>query len=271
MNITFIGGGNMASALISGLTKQGCSPADIRVVEISAEGRERLHLTFGVAVFECIDSAALASDIVVLAVKPQQLREIAAQLQGKIAGKLVVSIAAGVRGPDLARWLGGHPQLVRAMPNTPAMIQSGITGLYALSGVSDAQKHQAEAVLSAVGTVVWLDAETQMDAITAVSGSGPAYAFYFMEALEQAARKFGFADGAARHLAVETFLGAAKLAAASDEDLATLRARVTSQGGTTERALLSMETATVKAHIVRAIQAAAERSRELGDELGRAE
>ena len=270
MNITFIGGGNMATALISGLLQQGGSPSAIRVVEVSAEGRERLRGKYAVAVHEKLTAAALDSDIVVLAVKPQQLREVAAQLQGQLTGKLVISIAAGVRGADLARWLGGHTQLVRAMPNTPAMILSGITGLYALAGVSEEQKHQAEAVLSAVGTVVWLDAETQMDAITAVSGSGPAYVFYFMEALENAAREFGFPDGAARHLAVETFLGAAKLAAASDEDLATLRTRVTSKGGTTERALLTMETAAVKANIVRAIQAAAERSRELGDELGKA-
>ena len=270
MNITFIGGGNMAGALISGLTKQGCPSASIRVVERSPEARAQLQQKFGVATFDQPDAQALACDILVLAVKPQQLREAAAQLQGKLEGKLVISIAAGVRAPDLARWLGGHEQLVRAMPNTPAMILSGITGLYALPGVSAEQKHQAEGVLSAVGTVVWLDAETQMDAITAVSGSGPAYAFYFMEALEAAAREFGFATGAARHLAVETFLGAAKLAAASDEDLATLRARVTSKGGTTERALVTMETDAVKASIVRAVKAAAERSRELGDELGKA-
>jgi pyrroline-5-carboxylate reductase len=270
MNITFIGGGNMSTALISGLIKQNCPPSSIRVVELSPEGRDRLHSSFGVAVFEHPDALALASDIVLLAVKPQQLREVAEQLHGKLAGKLVISIAAGVRAPDLARWLGGHQQLVRAMPNTPAMILSGITGLYALPEVSAEQKSQAEAVLNAVGAVVWLGAETQMDAITAVSGSGPAYVFYFMEALQAAAREFGFNDGTARHLAVETFLGAAKLAAASDEDLAVLRARVTSKGGTTERALLTMETDAVKANIVRAVQAAAERSRELGDELGKA-
>jgi pyrroline-5-carboxylate reductase len=270
MNITFIGGGNMANALIAGLTIQGCAPDAIRVVEITPEGRERLHGKYGVAVHENIDAPALDSDIVVLAVKPQQLRAVATQLHGKLAGKLVISIAAGVRADDLARWLGGHGQLVRAMPNTPAMILSGISGLYALPDVTDEQKQQAEGVLSAVGTVMWLDHETQMDAITAVSGSGPAYAFYFMEALESAAREFGFPSGAARHLAVETFLGAAKLAAAGDEDLSVLRERVTSKGGTTERALLSMEENTVKDNIVRAIKAAAERSRELGDELGKA-
>ena len=269
MNITFIGGGNMAGALISGLTSQGHPPAALRVVEISPEGRSRLQQQYGVATFEQMDAKALECDLLVLAVKPQQLREVAAQLQGKVDGKLVISIAAGIRAPDLARWLGGHQQLVRAMPNTPAMIQSGITGLYALPGVTDTQKQQAESVLKAVGTVVWLDSEAQMDAITAVSGSGPAYAFYFMEALESAALEFGFAADAARSLAVETFLGSAKLAAGSDESLATLRARVTSKGGTTERALLSMESATVKTHIVRAIQAAAERSRELGEELGK--
>jgi pyrroline-5-carboxylate reductase len=270
MNITFIGGGNMAVALISGLLQQGASAASLRVVEILAQARERLHAEFGIAVHETLDDGALESDIVVLAVKPQQLREATARLQGKLDGKLVISIAAGVRGADLARWLGNHAQLVRAMPNTPAMILAGITGLYALPGVSEEQKRQAEGILGAVGKVVWLAEEARMDAITAISGSGPAYAFYFMEALEAAAHEFGFPAGQARALAVETFLGAAKLAAASDEELATLRARVTSKGGTTERALLTMESAAVKTGIVRGIQAAAERSRELGDELGRA-
>ncbi|MBS4095705.1 MAG: pyrroline-5-carboxylate reductase [Sulfuricella sp.] len=269
MNITFIGGGNMASALISGLLQQGTLASSVRVVEISPEGRERLQTQYRVATFDSLSAAALAGEIVVLAVKPQQLREVAAQLQGMLTGKLVVSIAAGVRAADLARWLGGHPQLVRAMPNTPAMILSGITGLYALPEVSATQKQQAESVLKAVGAVVWLDSESGMDAITAVSGSGPAYVFYFMEALQDAARQFGFADPEARRLAVDTFLGAAKLAASSDEDLATLRARVTSKGGTTERAITTMEGDAVKAAIVRAVQGAAERSRELGDLLGK--
>jgi pyrroline-5-carboxylate reductase len=270
VNITFIGGGNMASALISGLLQQGTPAAAVRVVEISPEGRERLQNQYGVVTFDQLSDAALAGEILVLAVKPQQLREVSAQLQGRISGKLVISIAAGVRAGDLSRWLGGHPQLVRAMPNTPAMILSGITGLYALSEVSAAQKEQAQTVLGAVGAVVWLTEESAMDAITAVSGSGPAYVFYFMEALQNAARQFGFADAEARRLAVDTFLGAAKLAAASDEDLATLRARVTSKGGTTERAITTMESDAVQASIIRAVQGAAERSRELGDLLGKA-
>jgi len=270
MNITFIGGGNMAGALIAGLTMQESAPNAIRVVEISPEGRVRLHALYPVEIYENIDAQALDSDIVVLAVKPQQLRAVAMQLQGKIAGKLVISIAAGVRTPDLVRWLGGHDRLVRAMPNTPATILSGITGLYAMPCVTDEQKLQVESVMSAVGTVMWQETEDRMDAITAVSGSGPAYAFYFMEALEAAASELGFASGAARHLAVETFLGAAKLAAASDESISTLRTRVTSKGGTTERALLSMDENAVKGSIMRAVKAAAERSRELGDELGRA-
>lgn len=269
MNITFIGGGNMASALISGLLQQGAAASTVGVVEISPEGRTRVAEKYGVAVFEALSDAALAADILVLAVKPQQLREVAMQLQGRIDGKLVISIAAGIRAGDLARWLGNHRQLVRAMPNTPAMILAGITGLYALEEVSSEQKTQAEGVLDAVGKVVWLDNESGMDAITAVSGSGPAYAFYFMEALETAAREFGFPAGQARALSVETFLGAAKLAAASDEDLATLRARVTSKGGTTERAITTMDGDGVQAAIVRAVQGAAERSRELGDILGK--
>lgn len=269
MDISFIGGGNMASALIGGLIAQGFDAARIRVVEISPESREALRARYGVQVFGGMDAAAVAADVVVLAVKPQQLKEVATALTPMLSRQLVVSIAAGVRAPDLARWLGGYRQLVRVMPNTPAMVSSGMSGLYALPEVTPAQRQQAETVLRAVGKSLWLTEETEMDAVTAVSGSGPAYVFYFMEAMQAAATEFGFTPEQARTLTLETFLGAARLAAQSDEDAATLRARVTSKGGTTERALANMEQAGVKAAIVQAIHAAAERSRELGDALGK--
>jgi pyrroline-5-carboxylate reductase len=269
MNITFIGGGNMAGALITGLLQKGYDPTAIGVVEISAESRAQLSEKFGVATYEEISAAAVAADIIVLAVKPQQLHGVAVQLQGRLDGKLIISIAAGVRSADLSSWLGGHGVIVRAMPNTPAMVLAGVAGLYALPGVPEHQRRQAETILGAVGSTLWTEREEQMDAITAISGSGPAYVFLLIEALQGAAVELGFTLGEARILSQETFLGTAKLASQSGEDAATLRARVTSKGGTTERAILVMEAAGVKRIIAQAAQAACERSRELGDELGK--
>lgn len=269
MDISFIGGGNMASALIAGLTAQGYEGENLCVVEISREAREALQSRHPIRVFATIEAAPIACDVIVLAVKPQQLREVASALAPRLQHQLVISIAAGVRADDLARWLGGHRLLVRAMPNTPAMVSCGMTGLYALPGVSPGQRQQAETILRAVGATLWLDEESRMDALTAISGSGPAYVFYFMEAMQAAAAELGFSQQQARTLTQETFAGAARLAMQSPEDAATLRARVTSKGGTTERALATLEQAGVKAAIVKAIQAATERSRELGDALGR--
>ena len=250
MNITFIGGGNMASALIGGLIKQGFKAGNIRVVDISRENLESLQSRYQVQTFAELGSTAAASEVIVLAVKPQQLHGVASALAPLLQQQLVISIAAGVRADDLSRWLGDYRQLVRTMPNTPAMVSSGMTGLYALPEVLPAQREQAESVLQAVGSTLWLEEEGQMDAITAVSGSGPAYVFYFMEAMQAAAVELGFSPQQARTLTLETFLGAARLAAQSDEDAATLRARVTSKGGTTERALNTMEDANIKAAIV---------------------
>lgn len=268
MKITFIGGGNMAGALIGGLIQRGFNPGDIHVVEINDDARASLTRAFKLHTYPAICAAAAATDLIVLAVKPQQLRAVAGELKPLLQKQVVVSIAAGVRAQDLARWLGDYPRLVRAMPNTPAMVRAGVTGLYALPGVSPAEREQAQQVLEAVGACVWLDEETQMDAVTAVSGSGPAYVFYFIEALEAAALELGLSAAQGRELALATFLGAAQLARQSPDDPATLRAKVTSKGGTTERALLSMEQADVKKLIQCAVRAAAERSRELGDELG---
>jgi pyrroline-5-carboxylate reductase len=269
MQITFIGGGNMATALIAGLIQKGFEPARIRVVEIAAEHQERLRQTFGVQVYPALSREAVADATLVLAVKPQHLFAVATELREWLDSQLVISIAAGVRADDLSRWLGEHELLVRAMPNTPALVVSGITGLYALPKVDADQRQQAETILGAVGTTLWLEREAQMDAVTAVSGSGPAYVFYFMEALQEAGIRLGFAPDQARRLSVETFLGAARLALQSPEDLATLRARVTSKGGTTERAIQTMEAEHIGHAVIRAVDAACERSRELGDELGK--
>ncbi len=269
MNITFIGGGNMANAIIGGLLKKGYAADALRVVEIDATARAKLAQQYSVATCERIDAAAVAGDCVVLAIKPQNMREVATALRPHIKQQLIISIAAGIRGTDLARWLGGYSRIVRAMPNTPALVGAGCTGLYAMPGATKEDAASAEAVLGAVGTTLIVQSEEQLDAITAVSGSGPAYVFYFIEALQQAALDLGLAPDAARRLAIETFAGAVKLAAESPEDAATLRARVTSKGGTTAAALASMQTARVKEAIASAVKAANERSRELGIELGK--
>lgn len=269
MNICFIGGGNMATVLIGGLLGQGFAAEELSVVEINAENRARLELDFNVRAFENIIEGISGSEVIVLAVKPQQLREVAQQLAPSLSGQLLISIAAGIRTADLTRWSGSQT-IVRAMPNTPALIQSGMTGMYAMPSVNPLQREQAQRILSAVGDVLWLDDETMVDAVTAISGSGPAYVFYMIEALQEAAIKLGFDSKDARQLSVATFLGGSKLAAASSEEVAVLRARVTSKNGTTERALESLAENGVAGHIVQAAMAAEARSREMGDELGRA-
>jgi pyrroline-5-carboxylate reductase len=269
MGITFIGGGNMASAIIGGLLKTGhVSAASVRVIDPAADARRRLAQQYDIATFETVSAAAVDSDCIVLAVKPQQMREVAKSLRPLLVRQLVISIAAGIRAQDIGRWLGGYPKIARAMPNTPALVGAGCAGLYALPGVEAEERTQAAGILEAVGTTLWVDREEELDAITALSGSGPAYVFYFIEALQQAGIEMGFEAGIARRLALDTFAGAIKLAQAGDEDVATLRARVTSKGGTTERAVHSLEADDVKRRIVTAVRAAEQRSRELGNELG---
>ncbi|MDK9724021.1 MAG: pyrroline-5-carboxylate reductase [Sterolibacteriaceae bacterium MAG5] len=268
MKITFIGGGNMAIALIGGLRKQGFSAAGIQVVEPVPEARDRLTDVFGVRCAPTLDASAMACEVLVLAVKPQQMKEAVAPAIGHLKDQLVISIAAGLRLADLSRWLGGHRRLVRTMPNTPALIGAGITGLYADASVDKEGRDTAEKILTAVGRTVWIDEEAKMDAVTAISGSGPAYVFYFIEALETAAINLGFDSFAARTLAVETFLGAARLADNTTEPVSTLRERVTSKGGTTAAALDSFAADAIAAAIERGVQAANARGKELGDILG---
>lgn len=268
MKLGFIGGGNMAAAMIGGLLQKGFARQDIVVAEQHAERRAWMADEFGV---DMVDDAirALTAEIVVLAVKPQQLRAALCCLPQPRPEQLIVSIAAGVRACDISRWLHGHPTVVRAMPNTPALVGAGITGLYALPAVSEAQKAQATQLLEAVGSVVWVDTEAQIDAVTAISGSGPAYVFLFIEALEQAAVDLGLSAENARQLALQTFLGASALAIKDKSPLAELRARVTSKGGTTERGLLALEEGGVKYVIGMAARAAAERAQEMGVLFGK--
>jgi len=276
MNICFIGGGNMASAMIGGLLGKGFAAQQISVVEIDPANRERLKSKFGVlALAEQDQQTIQKSDVVVLAVKPQQMETVAIQLGPNLsAGTIVLSIAAGIRINDLAKWLDHGSQgfvLVRAMPNTPALVGAGMTGLYSFplkEMLTQQQRECIEAIVGAIGEFVWIQGDDDMNAVTAVSGSGPAYFFYFIEALEQAGKELGLPEQTARKLALETALGAARLAHESTEDPATLRTRVTSKNGTTERALLSMEANHVRQHIITAVKAAAERAKEMGDELG---
>ncbi len=269
MKIAFIGGGNMATAMLGGLLQQGYHAADIGVVEVVAEARARLVEQFKVQAFATPTPALLAAPLIVFAVKPQQLAEVSRSVAASLSRQLVISVAAGIRATDLSRWLDGHQNIVRVMPNTPALVQAGIAGLFALPAVSADGRARAEALMRSVGEVIWVDNEEAIDAVTAVSGSGPAYVFYFIEALEQAALELGLSAEAARKLSLYTFSGAAKLAHGSSDGVAELRARVTSKGGTTERALLALDQSQVKQKFVAAVRQAAERSRELGYEFGK--
>jgi pyrroline-5-carboxylate reductase len=269
MKISFIGGGNMAAALIGGLANKVTAGKHVHVVDINADALQNLAAKFGVTTASAIDETLAQSDIIVLAVKPQQLKEVVAQLKPFVSKQLILSIAAGIRIDDLSRWLGGHSAIVRAMPNTPALIGKGITGLVATTGVSAAQKDMAGKILQTVGETVWLDGEHLIDAVTGVSGSGPAYVFYFIEAMQEAAVALGLTPEQGIALAKATFAGASELAINSDEPVSVLRERVTSKGGTTYAGLTSLADSGVKEAIGRAVKAAADRGRALGEEFGR--
>ncbi len=256
----------MAAALIGGMLQQGLSNADVRVVDVSEPARDRFE-KMGIAAHAKWDFEDPA-DVVVFAVKPQQMKQAVSSVSGHCGSALVVSIAAGIRCADIARWLAGHGRIVRVMPNTPALIGAGVSGLYATEGVDENDRQVAGKILAAAGKVIWFDRETMLDAVTAVSGSGPGYVFYFIEALEEAATTLGLDAEAARSLAIETFLGAAKLAANGADEPAVLRAKVTSKGGTTESAIDYMQRQNIKRHIVEAVQRAEQRARELGDSFG---
>lgn len=275
LKISFIGGGNMASALIGGLIKKGVAAKNIFVADPYDQTRQRLESELSVITAQNIKKLAAhieSSNVVVMAVKPQQFKEASLELAEVLSAfntkPLCLSVAAGIRTSDMAAWLG-HTRLVRAMPNTPALISQGMTGLYTSTNTSSDDKQLAEDICQAVGKVVWVDNEKQMDDITAVSGSGPAYVFAFLEALENAAIAQGLNPDQARLLAIQTVQGAASLAAQSSEPPSVLREKVTSKGGTTYAALQVLEKESWSQIMAKAIAAASARGAEMGDEFSR--
>jgi pyrroline-5-carboxylate reductase len=270
MRITFIGGGNMAAALIGGLLAHDRSRAsDIRIVDPAQAQRVSLAKRFGVSTFAVPSAEALDSEVWVLAVKPQHMRTAIPDLMPWLHGQLVISIAAGIRANDLSRWLGRHTRIVRAMPNTPALVGEGVTGLAPLPGLTQTDRTIAGEILGAVGETVWVDDESLLDAVTAVSGSGPAYVFHFMEAMLAGAIRLGLDADQAKALVLATFRGATTLASRADEPPSALRERVTSKGGTTAAALAVMTERGIADTIGDALEAARKRSEELGKEFGR--
>jgi len=268
--IAFIGGGNMANSLIGGLVSNGYPANKITVSDLDAEKLLFLSDAFGVNTTQDSDKLTLSADILVLAVKPQHMQVVVESLKESAQKKkpVLVSIAAGICVEALDTWIGGNIPIVRCMPNTPALVKAGATGLYANAQVSKGQKDQVESLLRAVGVTVWVKTEGELDAVTALSGSGPAYFFLVMEALESAAIDAGLSQETAQLLTQETALGAAKMALASSETAGVLRQRVTSPGGTTERAIGVMTEQGLPDILHKAVLAARDRSVELSNELG---
>jgi pyrroline-5-carboxylate reductase len=274
--LAFIGGGNMAAALISGLTKRGVSAGRMVVADPSEEQLERLVRDYAVKTAADNVSAVQGAEVVVLAVKPQQMRAVALGLAPHLAASpallasppLLISVAAGIPHASLARWFGAHIPVIRTMPNRPALNGFGATGLYAPAGVGAAYRALAETIMAAVSATVWVEHESQMDTVTALSGSGPAYFFLFMEALEAAAHERGLPTDIAHRLTLETAFGAAQMARQSADSLATLREQVTSKGGTTAAALEVLNAAGLRAIVAHAVAAADRRSAELAAEFG---
>jgi pyrroline-5-carboxylate reductase len=268
--LTFIGGGNMAGSLIGGLIADGWDPACIRVADTSTQRLRQLSEQFAITTTTSNSEAAVHADVIVLAVKPQIIKSVTQEIAGIVSQQqpLIISIAAGIPAAALGNWLGKSAAIVRTMPNTPALVQSGATALYASTSVTEEQRSIAESILRSVGVAIWVDDEAQMDAVTALSGSGPAYFFLFMEALQRAGQEMGLAEDTARLLVLQTAFGAAKMALESNEDAATLRLQVTSPGGTTEHAIDTFQAGGFQVLVSKALQAAAERSRELAEKFG---
>ena len=265
--IAFIGGGNMASAIIGGLLRQGLSASQIEVVEPFGPARDKLREQFGIKAQEMPGAQLARAGLVVWAVKPQTFKEAAAMARTHTATALHLSVAAGIRSDSIAGWLGTQ-RVVRSMPNTPALVGKGITALFARAAVTPADRASVEHVIATTGEHLWVDEEQDLDTVTALSGSGPAYVFFFLEAMQQAGSELGLTPAQAYKLAVATFAGASALAAASDDPPQLLRERVTSKGGTTHAAITSMENDGVKEMFMRAMKAAHKRAGELGDEFG---
>jgi pyrroline-5-carboxylate reductase len=267
MRISFIGGGNMAGAILAGLHRKHGQAVQLHVVDRNADKLARFEREFGATHSLALTPADLDADIVVLAIKPQQLKELAAEIAPHLHGQLIVSVAAGVRTSKLAGWLGGYDRLVWAMPNTPAQVGAGMTGLYATPAVDASQRQQASTLFEAVGQVVWLGDEARMDNLTAISGCGPAYVFLMVEGLTAAAQAQGFTPEEARQMAEQTFFGAVRLLENAGEDAASLRAKVTSKKGVTEQGILSMQADDLAGVIGRGVEKARLRSIELGELL----
>ncbi|HPW30806.1 MAG TPA: pyrroline-5-carboxylate reductase [Rhodoferax sp.] len=266
-HIAFIGGGNMASAMISGLHKQGFPVGQMDVVEPFAEAQERLKSHFGIEARPVADASLQRATIVIWAVKPQTFKEAAQHVHAHTAQALHISVAAGIRSESIARWLDNE-RVIRTVPNTPALIGKGMTGLFARAAVTEADRRHAERIVSGMGRFLWLENEGQLDAVTAISGSGPAYMFYFMEAMTMAGAEMGLSREQAYQLAVGTFIGAGELAQSSHEPPEILRQRVTSKGGTTHAAIVSMEESHIKELFAKALHAAQRRAVEMGNEFG---
>jgi pyrroline-5-carboxylate reductase len=271
--ITFIGGGNMARSLIGGLIADGVPNTRLRVADPDPVRRAELEAKFGIRAGGDNAAAIADAEVILLAVKPPDLPGVARALAPSLVGRsaLAISVAAGVRSSDVARWLGGHIPVIRAMPNTPALIGCGATVLCAGEGVLPGHRELGEAILRAVGSVSWIDDELQMDVVTALSGSGPAYFFLLAEAMAEGATELGLAPDLAGLLAVETALGAARMALECDDSIAVLRQRVTSPGGTTEAAVQVLESGGFKALVSEALARAQTRSRELATQFGNEE
>jgi len=265
--LAFIGGGNMASAIIGGLIKQGTLAQRIVVVEPFAAARERLHTEFKVRALEAADATLHEAGLVVWAVKPQTFKEAAEQVRAHCSHALHLSVAAGIRSDSIAQWLGTE-RVVRAMPNTPALVGLGQTGLFARPAVTAADKQWIEQVVATTGQYLWVNDEPLLDAVTAISGSGPAYVFFFIEAMIDAGTKMGLTPTQAHQLAVGTFVGASELARSASEPPSVLRERVTSKGGTTYAAITSLQDSGVAALFETALKAAEHRAKELGDAFG---
>ena len=266
--IAFIGAGNMASSLIGGLRAKGLDAAQIRASDPGAETRAKVTAEHGIEVFADNSQAIDGADVIVIAVKPQAMKAVCQDLRAHLKPhQLLVSIAAGITCASLLSWLGKQP-LVRCMPNTPALLGKGVSGLFATPDVTAEQRQQADELLSAVGIVVWVEAEAHIDAVTAVSGSGPAYFFLLIEAMTDAGVKLGLPREVAEQLAEQTALGAAHMAVNSDADAGELRRRVTSPAGTTEAAIKSFQADGFTAMVEKALSAAAHRSAEMAEQLG---
>jgi len=265
--VAFIGGGNMASAVIGGLLQAGHPTSAILVVEPHAPQAEHLQRHFGLRVLPAASAALELASLVVWAVKPQLFQTAAAPCKAYLQGALHLSVMAGIRCADLAR-ATGTSRIVRSMPNTPALVGQGMTGLFAMPQVTLDERMRVEQLLTPTGSLLWVEREEQLDAVTALSGSGPAYMFFVLEAMIQAGTELGLSAAQARQLAQQTMTGSAALATQSTETPDVLRQRVTSKGGTTYAALTSMEDHGVKPALIRAMHAAARRAHELGDEFG---